>query len=343
MLRSSPRYGVLAADVEQVVDDRDHVDRLALEAPRALGESGGDGRVRRPQPWPLLGVAPEPYDRGERGHDQRRDSEQAPQTSHPASVQVRADTLRAVDLGLNGKVALVTGASQGIGRGIAAELVREGATVAVSSRTRAKIESAAEEIGARAYVHDTVDLDAAPGLIDSVESDLGPIDILVANTGGPPGGAPLDFTREQWELAHRELVVAPVEMVAKLAPGMTERGFGRVLSVSSWAAVEPIPALGLSNSHRPGLLGAFKTLSHHHTRHGITFNTILPGRIATDRLKHLYGSLEEAAEAAREEVPAGRLGTPEDIASAAAFLCSERAGYITGVALRVDGGLTRSL
>jgi 3-oxoacyl-[acyl-carrier protein] reductase len=215
--------------------------------------------------------------------------------------------------------------------------------VAVSSRTREKIEAAAAEIGATPYVHDTLELDAAPALLEAVEGDLGPIDILVANTGGPPGGDPLAFTREQWESAHRELVVAPVEMIARLAPGMRERGFGRVLSVSSWAAVEPIPNLGLSNSHRPGLLGAFKTLSFHLARHGITFNTILPGRIATDRLKHLYGSLEEAAEQARDEVPAGRLGEAEDIAAAAAFLCSERAGYITGVALRIDGGLTQSL
>ena len=248
-----------------------------------------------------------------------------------------------MDLGLQGKVALVTGASQGIGFGIARELANEGVRVAVSSRTREKIEAAAAEIGATPYVHDTLELDAAPALLEAVEGDLGPIDILVANTGGPPGGDPLAFTREQWESAHRELVVAPVEMIARLAPGMRERGFGRVLSVSSWAAVEPIPHLGLSNSHRPGLLGAFKTLSFHLARHGITFNTILPGRIATDRLKHLYGSLEEAAEQARDEVPAGRLGEAEDIAAAAAFLCSERAGYITGVALRIDGGLTQSL
>jgi 3-oxoacyl-[acyl-carrier protein] reductase len=248
-----------------------------------------------------------------------------------------------VELGLKDKVALVTGASQGIGFGIARELVGEGVRVAMSSRTREKIETAAAGIGAQPYVHDTLDLDAAPGLLDRVEQDLGPVDILVANTGGPPGGDPLGFTRDQWEAAHRELVVAPVEMIAKLVPGMRERGFGRVVSVSSWAAVEPIPTLGLSNSHRPGLLGAFKTFSHHFAGHGITFNTILPGRIATDRLKHLYGSIEEAAEDARDEVPAGRLGEPEDIAAAAAFLCSERAGYITGVALRVDGGLTQSL
>ena len=248
-----------------------------------------------------------------------------------------------MDLGLEGKVALVTGASQGIGFGIAQELAREGARVAVSSRTRAKIEAAAAQIDARPYVHDTVDLDAAPELLDGVERDLGPIDILVTNTGGPAGGDPLEFTREQWEAAHRELVVAPIEMIERVVPGMRERRFGRVVSVSSSAAREPIPTLTLSNSHRPGLLGAFKTLAHKLAADGVTFNTILPGRIATDRITHLHGSIEEAQKIARQEIPAGRLGTAEEIAAAAAFLCSERASYLTGVALLVDGGLARSI
>jgi 3-oxoacyl-[acyl-carrier protein] reductase len=248
-----------------------------------------------------------------------------------------------MDLGLSGKVALVTGASQGIGFGIAKELAAEGARVAVSSRTQEKIEAAAGEIGARAYVHDTLELDSGPDLIAAVERDLGPIDILVTNTGGPPGGDPLEFTRDQWEAAHRELVVAPIEMIELVVPGMRERGFGRILSVSSSAAREPIPSLLMSNSHRPGLLGAFKTLAQKLAGDGITLNTILPGRIATDRISHLHGSIEKAQEVARQEIPAGRLGTAEEIAAAAAFLCSERASYITGVALLVDGGLTKSL
>jgi 3-oxoacyl-[acyl-carrier protein] reductase len=244
-----------------------------------------------------------------------------------------------MDLGISGKVALVTGASQGIGLGIARELAQEGARVAISSRTMERIEAAAAEIGARGYVHDTVDLDAAPGLIDAVTSDLGPIEILVTNTGGPPGGDPLEFTREQWEAAHRELVVAPMEMIKLVVPGMRERRFGRIVSVSSSAARQPIPPLMMSNSHRPGLLGAFKTLSYKLAGDGITLNTILPGRIATARIKHLHGSIEQAQEVAREEVPAGRLGTADEIGAAAAFLCSELASYITGQALLVDGGL----
>jgi 3-oxoacyl-[acyl-carrier protein] reductase len=248
-----------------------------------------------------------------------------------------------MDLGLDGKVALVTGASQGIGLGIARELAQEGARVAVSSRTAERIESAAAEIGATPYVHDTLDLDAAPRLVEAVERDLGPVDILVTNTGGPPGGDPLELSRDQWEAAHRELVLAVIEMIELVVPGMRERGYGRILSVSSSAAKEPIPGLILSSGHRPGLLGAFKVLATQLASTGITLNTILPGRIATDRISHLYGSIEKAEAIAREQIPAGRLGTAEEIAAAAAFLCSERAGYITGTYLLVDGGLTSSI
>ena len=248
-----------------------------------------------------------------------------------------------MDLGLENKVALVTGGSRGIGLGIARELAAEGARVAISSRTRETVEAAAAEIGATPFVHDTLDLDAAPALVDRVEQELGPVEVLVNNTGGPPGGDPLEFTRDQWESAHRELVIAPMELIRRVVPGMREAGFGRILSVSSSAAREPIPTLMLSNSHRPGLLGGFRTLARQLAADGITLNTILPGRIATDRIMHLYGSIDEAEAVAREEVPAARLGTAEEIAAAAAFLCSARASYITGVWLLVDGGLTRSI
>jgi 3-oxoacyl-[acyl-carrier protein] reductase len=248
-----------------------------------------------------------------------------------------------MDFGLEGRVALVTGASRGIGFGIAQALAAEGASVAVSSRTRERIEAAAAEIGARAYVHDSVDLDAAPQLIDSVEADLGPLAVLVTNTGGPPGGEPLDFSREQWETAYRELVLAPMALIEHAAPGMRERRFGRILNVSSSAVREPIPALLLSTAHRSALLATFKLLSRRLAGDGVTLNTLLPGSIATDRLAEIHGSLEAAEETARKQVPMGRLGTVEEMAAAGAFLCSARASYITGVALRVDGGLTQSI
>ncbi|MEA2268252.1 MAG: 3-oxoacyl-[acyl-carrier protein] reductase, partial [Solirubrobacteraceae bacterium] len=131
-----------------------------------------------------------------------------------------------MDLGIADKVALVTGGSQGIGRAIAAELAREGARVAISSRSRERIDEAAADIGATPFVFDSADLDAAPGLVAAVEDALGPIDILVCNTGGPPGDPdPLSFSREQWEAAYRTLVLAPMALVERVIPGMRERGF----------------------------------------------------------------------------------------------------------------------
>ena len=199
-------------------------------------------------------------------------------------------------------------------------------------------------IGGRGYVYDSGDPDAAPALVEAVEGDLGPIDVLVANTGGPPPGQdPLGFTREQWEAAYRSLVLSPMALVEAVLPGMRERGFGRVVAVSSSAVREPIPVLMLSNSHRSGLLAAFKTLAREVAGDGVTVNSVLPGRIATDRIVQTFGSLEAAQKRAAEEVPAGRLGTVEEFAAVAAFLCSEQASYVTGAAVLVDGGLTRSI
>ena len=249
-----------------------------------------------------------------------------------------------MDLGLNGRVALVTGGSKGLGRAIAAALVAEGALVAVASRSQERISDAASEIGARGYVFDSEDLDAVPELIARVQADLGPIDIYVANTGGPPGGPdPLAFTREQWEAAHRSLVLSPMAFLERLLPEMASRGWGRVLAVGSMAVHEPIDNLQLSNAHRPGLVAAFKVLARRYAGDGVTLNFLHPGRIATDRVISTAGSLEAAEEDARQSVPAGRLGRPEEIGAAAAFLCSEPASYITGTSLLVDGGATRGV
>jgi 3-oxoacyl-[acyl-carrier protein] reductase len=249
-----------------------------------------------------------------------------------------------VDLGLEGRVALVTGASKGIGRAIAAELAAEGARVAISSRSRERVEAAAAEIDARGFVHDSADLDSAPALLDAVERELGPVDVLVCNTGGPPAGAdPLGFSREQWEAAYGDLVLGPMALIERAVPAMRERRWGRVLNVVSTSVREPIPALMLSNTHRSAMLAAFKTLARAVAGDGVTLNSVLPGPIATDRMLELSGSREAAEAGAAADVPAGRLGTVEEVAAAAAFLCSERASYITGVALLVDGGVTRSI
>src|SRR3954452_9234100 len=249
-----------------------------------------------------------------------------------------------MDLGLEGRRALVTAASEGIGFGVARALAAEGAKVAVASRSRERIEAAAKDIGAIPFEHDTADVDAATGLIDRVQEELGPLDILVTNSGGPPMGADaLGFNREQWEEAYRMLVLGPMALVERAVPGMRERGFGRIVSVSSSAVREPIPILMLSNAHRAGLLAAFKTISRQVAADGVTVNSVLPGRIATDRLADNHGSLEGAAEAAKTQVPAGRLGTIDEMGAAAAFLCSNEAGYVTGQAVLVDGGLSQSV
>jgi 3-oxoacyl-[acyl-carrier protein] reductase len=246
-----------------------------------------------------------------------------------------------MDLGLDGRVALVTGGSKGIGLGIASALAAEGARVAIASRSPENVKAAAERIGGRGFAFDSDDLDAVPDLVDAVEAELGPVDIYIANTGGPPPNPdPLGFTREQWEAAHRSLVLSPMRFLDRVLPGMRERGWGRVVAVSSSAVREPIPALQLSNAHRPGLIVAFKVLARQVAADGVTLNTVLPGRIATDRMIDTAGSREAAEEAAREMIPAKRLGGIEDIGAAAAFLCSDGAGYITGTTLLVDGGLT---
>lgn len=249
-----------------------------------------------------------------------------------------------MELGLEGKVALVMGASKGIGRGVAAALAREGARVAISSRSQERLEATAAEIeGVTPFVADTTDLDRLSRLPLEVAEALGSVDVLVANTGGPPPGGALDHGFEEWEDAYRSLVLAPRILAGAVVPGMRGEGWGRIVNVGSTTTVEINPALGLSNAHRLATVGFLKTLAREVAGDGITVNTVATGRFATDRMAELGGSIEQVEAAAREEVPAGRLGTVEEYGDLVAFLSSERAAYITGTVIPIDGGLLRAI
>ncbi len=250
-----------------------------------------------------------------------------------------------MDLGIEGKVALVMGASRGIGRGIALALAREGAQVAIVSRSAEKLDEAAAEIGpgATPFVADAGDLARLVALPGEVEAALGPVEILVANTGGPPMGGAQDHGIEEWEEAYRTLVLSPKVLAEAVLPGMRERGWGRIVNVGSSTTREPIPYLTLSNSHRMATVGYLKTLSREVAADGITVNTVATGKFATERLADNMGSLEQAEAAARTEVPAGRLGQPEEYGDLVAFLCSERAAYVTGTVIPIDGGMLNSV
>ncbi len=244
-----------------------------------------------------------------------------------------------MDLGIKGKVALVTGASKGLGLGVATALANEGVRVAISSRAAERIEATAESIGARAFVHDASDAERAPELVAAVERELGPLDIVVANSGGPPASPDaLGFTLAQWRDAYETLLLGQISLIEAALPGMRERGWGRVLSLSSSVVREPSPVLVLSQSHRSGLLAALKTIARQVAGDGVTVNTLLPGLILTDRTRELGADKPERL----ATMPLGRLGTVEEFGAAAAFLCSQPAAYITGTTLLIDGGVGQS-
>ncbi|MDQ3730076.1 MAG: SDR family oxidoreductase [Actinomycetota bacterium] len=250
-----------------------------------------------------------------------------------------------MDLGIEGRIALVMGASQGIGKGIAAALAAEGAKVAMASRSIKRLDAAAADIDGETatFEADTADLDRLAALPQEVAERLGgPTEILVTNTGGPPSGGALDRAAEEWEDAYGQLVLAPRALIEVTLPLMRERGWGRIVNVGSSSTIEAIPHLALSNVHRMAAIGYFKTLAREVAGDGVTVNTVATGKIATDRLAKLSGSMDAAREMASEQVPAGRLGTPEEYGDLVAFLCSERAGYITGTTVPIDGGLLRA-
>ncbi len=213
------------------------------------------------------------------------------------------------------------------------------------SRSAERIEAAAAEIEGEtvALVADSVDLERMASLPAEVEELLGPVDILVANTGGPPPGGALDNPQEEWEQAYRELVLSPRALADAVVPGMREREWGRIVNVASSSVREPIAHLTLSNAHRMATVGFLKTLASEVAGDGITVNTVATGRFATDRLASNWGSWEEMERSAAEGVPAGRLGQPEEYGDLVAFLCSERASFLTGAVIPLDGGMLRSI
>jgi len=250
-----------------------------------------------------------------------------------------------VDLGIDGRVALVMGASKGIGRAIAAALAGEGARVAIASRSGERLRATAERIDGEVtpFEADTADLERLAALPDEVEAQLGTIEILVTNTGGPPLGGALDADLDAWRQAYEHLVLAPRVLIEAVLPGMSERRWGRIVNVGSSATAEPIPGLALSNAHRRATIGFLKTLARELADEGITVNDVATGRFATDRLAANWGGREQMEKHAIEGIPAARLGDPAEYGDLVAFLSSERAAYITGISIPIDGGLLHSV
>jgi 3-oxoacyl-[acyl-carrier protein] reductase len=260
-----------------------------------------------------------------------------------------------MDLGLTGKVALVTAGSKGLGKAIALELAREGADVAIASRNEDSLQLAAAEIAdetGRAPLYVAADMTSAQDidrLVQVVMDRFGRVDILVNNTGGPPPGFFADFTDDQWQGAVDLLLLSSVRLIRAVLPGMRERRWGRIINSTSVAVKQPIPNLLLSNAVRTAVIGLAKSLSNEVAAEGVTVNNLLPGSIYTDRIiqtnnnvaQRTGRTVEEVRAASEADIPMKRYGRVDEYAAAAAFLASERASYITGVSLLVDGGVHR--
>jgi 3-oxoacyl-[acyl-carrier protein] reductase len=246
-----------------------------------------------------------------------------------------------VDLGLNGRTAIVCGASSGMGLAIAEALAAEGANVAMFARRRDLLEREAERIGALAVRGDLRDPSQLARLVERTVDAFDGIDILVNNGGGPPRGSALEASDEDVESAVELLLLSVVRLTRLCLPYLGKSGRGRVINIESSTVREPADNLALSNAVRPGVVGWAKTLAREVGAAGITVNTIAPGQIETERLKEVYP--EGPAASDLERIPLRRLGAPREIADVVCFLASERGSYVTGTVIPVDGGLTRGL
>ena len=262
-----------------------------------------------------------------------------------------------MDLGLDSKVAFVAAGSKGLGRAVAEELAAEGAQLYLCARGEESLATTCDEIrrasgtrvvGMAADVSRAEDVSAA---VRSAIGEFGKIDILVTNAGGPPSGKFESLTRDKWRDAVELTLMSVVNLTRDVLPGMKERRWGRIINVTSIAVKQPVDGLMLSNSLRSAVTGFAKTLSNEVAPYGITVNNILPGYTRTDRVDQLSDSAAKRDGINREdvlakweaEIPMGRLGEPRELGALAAFLASERASYITGASIPVDGGWIRAL
>lgn len=246
-----------------------------------------------------------------------------------------------MDLDLQGRTAIVCGASAGIGLGIAGALAGEGANVVMCARRREPLEREAQRLGGLAVPGDVTRAEDVERLVQTTVAEYGGVDILVNNSGGPPRTLAVGLDEEQVESAVRLLLVSVVRLTGLCLPHLERSERGRIVNITSSTVKEPVDHLALSNAVRPGVIGWAKTLSRELGPKGITVNSIAPGRIDTERIREVYP--DGPTEADLQTIPLRRLGTPREIGDVVAFLCSDRAAYISGAVIAVDGGLTRGL
>lgn len=261
-----------------------------------------------------------------------------------------------MDLGIKGRTGLVLGGGGGLGRAIAVALAREGVHVALGDIAREAVEETAKSVeqnGVKALpiVWDLGDLGSIDGHVKEIEDRLGPVDILVNITGGPPPTPAAGQDPALWTKNFQAMILSVIAITDRVLPSMRARKWGRVITSTSSGVVAPIPNLAISNALRLSLVGWSKTLSREVARDGITANIVLPGRVATDRIRFLdearakreNRSVESVVAESTSSIPAGRYGDPEEYAAVVAFIASAQAAYVTGSIIRVDGGLIPSI